>query len=162
MQAVELMIAVSLLIEVIIVSAGEQLAVAFDDGLDDFEEGEVFSFPFAEVLAVELDELEEDALDERLGVLAAALLVEQGHQAIEDEAGRNVVVPEVDELEHSPGIEDGQRGLADPKQFLMQRSPLLKGVIALLHLVLVLQDDLLQLVLLDALHLPLLRLFLHQ
>ena len=79
MQAVELMIAVSLLIEVIIVSAGEQLAVPFDDGLDDFEECEVLSFPFAEVLAVELDELEEDALDECLGVLAAALLVEQGH-----------------------------------------------------------------------------------
>lgn len=95
-------------------------------------------------------------------MLAAALLVEQGHQAIEDETGWDVVVSEVDEFEHSPGVEHWECRLADPKQLLMQGSPLLKGVIALLYLVLVLQDDLLQLVLLDALHLRLLTLLLHQ
>lgn len=40
-------------------------------------------------------------------MLAAALLVEQGHQAIEDETGWHVVVSEVDEFEHSPGVEHG-------------------------------------------------------
>lgn len=39
MQSVKLMVPVSLLVEVIIVNAGQQLAVALNYGLDDFEEG---------------------------------------------------------------------------------------------------------------------------
>ena len=95
-------------------------------------------------------------------MLAAALLIEEGDQAVEDEAGWHVVIPEVDELQHSPGIEHGEGGLANPEQLLMEGSPLLKGVVPLLYLILVLQDDLLELVLLDALHLSLLTLLLHQ
>lgn len=138
MQAVKLMISVSLLIEVIIVSAGKQLAVSLNNGLDDFEEGKVFSFPLAEVLAVELDELEEDALYKRLRVLAAALLIEQRHQAIEDKPGWDVIIAEVDKFQHSPSIEHWQGRFPNTKQLLMQRCPLLKSIIALLYLVLVL------------------------
>lgn len=39
MQPVKLMIPVCLLVEVVVVSAGQQLAVPFDDGFDHFEEG---------------------------------------------------------------------------------------------------------------------------
>lgn len=39
MQSVKLMVPVSLLVEVIVVNAGQQLAVALNYGLDDFEEG---------------------------------------------------------------------------------------------------------------------------
>lgn len=39
MQSVKLMVPVCLLVEVIIVGAGQQLAVPFDYGLDDLEEG---------------------------------------------------------------------------------------------------------------------------
>lgn len=75
MQPVKLMVPVCLLVEIIIVGADQQLAVSFDYGLDDFEEGEVLSLLLAEVLPVELYELEEDALDEGFCMLAAALLI---------------------------------------------------------------------------------------
>lgn len=57
----------------------DQAEVPFDNRLDFFAEGKVFSFLL--VLAVELDELVQDALYElSLLVFAAALLIEQSCQ----------------------------------------------------------------------------------
>lgn len=95
-------------------------------------------------------------------MIAAALLIEEGDQAVEDESCWDVVVTKVDEFQHSPGIEHGQCGLANPEQLLMESRPLLKSVVSLLYFILVQQNDLLELVLLDAFHLTFLTLLLHQ
>jgi hypothetical protein len=114
MKSVELMVSILLLIEILIVAADEQLSVSFHDGLNDFEEGEIFPLPFAEILTVELDELEEDAFNDGLCVVAAALLIEQSHQAVKHQSGGHEIVTKVDEFKNSPCVEDGQGRLADP------------------------------------------------
>jgi hypothetical protein len=88
-------------------------------------------------------------------VVAAALLIEQSDQAIEYKSGGHIVISEIYQLQHPPGIEDGQCGLANSKQFLMECCPFVKGIVALLSSVLVMKDNIFEFVLLDIFNLSL-------
>lgn len=84
-------------------------------------------------------------------MFAAPLLVQQRHQAVEDQPCGNVVVSEIDEFKDTPRIEDREGRLADCEELLMERGPFLEGVVTFLALVLVLEDDLLELLLFNVL-----------
>lgn len=92
------MIAILLLVQVLIIAASQQLTISFNDGFDDFEEGQFFSLAVGEKLAIELNELEEDAFDEGFRLLTAAFLIKQCHQTIENESCRYEVITEIDEF----------------------------------------------------------------
>jgi hypothetical protein len=63
METVELMISILLLVEVLIVATNQQLPVSLHDWFDHFEKGKLFSLLLAQEFAIELDKLEENALD---------------------------------------------------------------------------------------------------
>jgi hypothetical protein len=65
-------------------------------------------------------------------VFGRLFLIEQSDKSIVDKPGRHVVVSKIDQLEQSPRIENRKDGSFDTQQTLMQFSPLLFRVVALL------------------------------
>lgn len=82
------------------------LAVALSDGPQHFEECQLVLLLLGQILAVELDELEEDGLQQGLHLLDDPVFVRvagqlsghhhQSHKSVIDQPRRHVVVPEID------------------------------------------------------------------